>query len=90
MTDRITIEFTPNEGAMLRLLGLIERRGFRVTAVTMAEAQGGRHATLTLDLSARNGARALDTLGLQLRRLSDVHWVGAMPRHLGRQLGEAA
>lgn len=91
MTDRITIEYAPNEGATLRLLGLIERRGFRITAISMAEAAGGRHATLSLDLSARGGARALDTLGLQLRRLSDVQWVGAAPRpQLGRHLGEAA
>lgn len=87
MTDRIIIEFTPAEGAMLRLLGLIERRGFRITAVTMGEAPGACRATMTLDLVARGGARALDTLGLQLRRLSDVQWVGAAPR---RQLGEAA
>lgn len=88
MTDRITIEYAPSEGAMLRLLGLIERRGFRITALTMAEAPGGRSAALTLELTSRSGgARALETLGLQLRRLADVTWVGATAR---RQLGEAA
>lgn len=88
MTDRITIEYAPSEGAMLRLLGLIERRGFRITALTMAEAPGARSAALTLELTPRSGgARALETLGLQLRRLADVSWVGATAR---RQLGEAA
>lgn len=87
MTDRIFIEFTPAEGALLRLIGLIERRGFRVIAIDMAELPGGGRAAATLDLAARDGARALETLGLQLRRLHGVGRVGAAPR---RCIGEAA
>jgi acetolactate synthase II small subunit len=35
MTDRIEIEFRPSEGAILRLIGLVERRGFEVRGVDL-------------------------------------------------------
>ncbi len=87
MNERIVIEYAPAEGALLRLLGLIERRGFRVCAIDMAELPGGGRAIATLDLAARDGARALETLGLQLRRLHGVIRVGAARQ---RCIGEAA
>jgi hypothetical protein len=35
---RLEIQFTPGEGAVLRMLGLVERRGFRVRGIAMIEA----------------------------------------------------
>lgn len=76
MTERLTIDFRAADGALLRLLGLIERRGFRVAALDLIALPGGR-ARLTATLTARDGARVLETLGLQLRRLQEVERVAA-------------
>jgi acetolactate synthase II small subunit len=73
MTDRLRIHLRDEEGALLRLLGTVERRGYRLLRV---EAEGGR---LALELAARDPARRLDVLAAQLRRLHDVTDVHAYP-----------
>ncbi len=65
--SRLTIAFAPGEGALVRVLGLVERRGFDVRAIDMADG------SLILDVEPRDAARAVDMLDLQLRRLVDVH-----------------
>jgi len=55
MSTEMTIKFTPSEGALPRLLGAIERRGFMVTAVDMAEHGDQPTANLALKLAARSG-----------------------------------
>jgi len=65
--SRLTIAFAPGEGALVRMLGLVERRGFDVRAITMAAG------SMTLDVEARDPLRRIDALGLQLRRLVDVN-----------------
>ncbi|CAA9523939.1 MAG: hypothetical protein AVDCRST_MAG39-2713 [uncultured Sphingomonadaceae bacterium] len=72
MSARVGIEFVPIEGALVRLLGLIERRGFEVRGVRMAERPCGRSATLSVDVSPRDPGRRLDVLEQQLRRLHGV------------------
>ena len=64
--SRVTVEFTPGEGALVRVLGLVERRGFDVRGIAMA---GG---SMTIDLNPRDPSRRLEMLDLQLRRLADV------------------
>ena len=66
MVTRLNIAFAPGEGALVRMLGLVERRGFDVRGVSMADG------SMTLDVEARDGSRRLDMLDLQLRRLVDV------------------
>lgn len=66
MVTRLTIAFAPGEGALVRMLGLIERRGFDVRAIEMA------NGSMTLDVEPRDAARNVDMLDLQLRRLIDV------------------
>lgn len=66
MTDRIHITFANDEGSLIRILGLIERRGYRLLAVD------ARDGDLTLSLGARDPGRRLDVLAAQLRRLHDV------------------
>lgn len=73
MTERLRIAFRPEEGALVRILGLVERRGYRLLAV---EAQEGR---LSLDLLARDPGRRLDVLAAQIRRLTDVTEVAPYP-----------
>lgn len=71
MTDRIRVAFQNDEGALVRILGFVERRGYRLLAV---DARGGE---LSLELAARDPGRRLDVLAEQLRRLHDVTAVTA-------------
>ncbi len=67
---QLLISFRPAEGAIIRILGLIERRGFmlRDLAVSNEDTDG----SLVVDLAARDGARHLDVLARQVGRLIDV------------------
>lgn len=67
----LTLLLANNEGALLRTLGLIERRGFRLGAMTVRPSVYGLH--LNLNLAAEG--RAPDVLLRQLRRLGDVREV---------------
>ena len=62
----VTIAFAPGEGAVVRMLGLVERRGFTVRSIVMSEG------SMTIDVEARDASRRLDVLDLQLRRLHEV------------------
>ncbi|MEO5641445.1 MAG: ACT domain-containing protein [Sphingomicrobium sp.] len=70
MTDQITIRFAPGEGAIGRIVTLVERRGFVLHGLAMREE--GDAASMTLDLVARDASRRLDVLDLQLKRLIGV------------------
>ena len=72
MTERLFIEFAACEGAVVRILGLIERRGFAVKRIAMAEQPDGRHATLALTIEGHDAGRSVATLVLQLRRIHGV------------------
>lgn len=72
MNARLIIEYYVAEGAVLRMLGLIERRGFRVTRIAMAEQPCGRRGTLMLEVLASDAGRTTDILALQLGRLHGV------------------
>ena len=80
MTEKLVVDFAPMEGAVLRMLGLVERRGFRVSAIGMTERSCGTQASLALDLVARDAGRRIDVLGLQLRRLHGVSDVTYAPQ----------
>jgi len=69
---RLIIEYYVAEGAVIRMLGLVERRGFRVTRIAMAEQPCGRRSTLLIEVLANDAARTLDILALQLGRLHGV------------------
>lgn len=70
MTDRLTIEFDPAEGAVLRMLGLIERRGYLLRSIMMSEQPAG--ASLIVDVEPRDSGRRVQVVAEQLRRLVDV------------------
>ena len=78
MSGRIEIDFTMAEGAVLRMLGLVERRGFEVCGIAMAE-RGGQ-GSLALDFRPRDGERRLEVIASQLRRLHDVRQVSLSDR----------
>ena len=85
MTEKLVVDFAPMEGAVLRMLGLVERRGFRVSRIGMTEQPCGKQASLALDLVARDGGRRIDVLGLQLRRLHGVSGVTHASPHVQEQ-----
>ena len=72
-TQRLVVEFTAQEGALVRMLGVVERRGFIVRRTVMAELPCGRRATLALTVEPRDESRSVETLALQLGR---IHGVG--------------
>lgn len=73
MTERLEVTFTPGEGAVLRILGLVERRGFNVRSIAMREALAG--ASLAIDVDPRDAARNIKVIARQLERLVDVRSV---------------
>ena len=76
MTGRLIIAYRDEEGAIGRIVGLVERRGFELRSLTMTgEATGHK---LTLDVAARDSSRRLDVLDLQLRRLDGVSHVSTI------------
>ena len=79
MNSRIEIGFAMQEGAVMRLLGLVERRGFEVRGISMAEAAEGE-GTIALDVRARDSSRSLDVVAGQLERLHDVRNVTCFPQ----------
>ncbi len=73
MTERLEITFTPAEGAVLRMLGLVERRGFLVRGIAMSEQPDA--AKLAIDVEPRDPGRDLAVVARQLGRLIDVNSV---------------
>ena len=74
-TERIFVEFEAVEGAVLRLIGLVERRGFRIRRVAMAEQPCGRRGSLALQVAPADAARSVQVLAAQLRRIHGVDQV---------------
>lgn len=71
MQYNLQIQLKSSEGGVLRTLGLIERRGFRIESMTLMEP-GGDGRSLTVKVTSD---RAIELLKRQLARLHDVLWV---------------
>ena len=71
MTACLEVHLKPAEGALLRTLGLIQRRGFTVTEMTLQSVEDGQH----LQCSVVGDGRCPDLLIRQIRRLHDVYSV---------------
>ena len=68
MTHSLTLALDRAEGALLRLLGTVERRGWSVVSVNAAETDEAHYSVaMTLD-----GTRDPDVLCRQLLRLIEV------------------
>ena len=73
MQYRLDLVLKPVEGAVLRVIGMVERRGFAPCGISGAPdaADGGRwHLQLLV-----NGARPPETLRLQLEKVYDCESV---------------
>jgi acetolactate synthase II small subunit len=71
-TQRLVVEYLAEEGALVRMLGVVERRGFILRRSVMAELPCGRRATLALTVEPRDPGRSVETLARQLGRLHGV------------------
>jgi len=73
----ITLDITLGgaEGAVIRTLGLIERRGFSLDSCSVGEIRDNRRAMQVCVSSTRPG----DLLKRQLERLQDVYTVEVKP-----------
>ncbi len=70
MTTRLTLLLRPAEGALLRLLGTVQRRGFELAAIrTEAQPEAGLWR-VELDLAL--GSRDIANLRRQIEKLYDV------------------
>ena len=69
-TQNIRIEFAFAEGALRRLLGVIEARGWAICSMQMGS--DGDRSIMTLSLGPRDGGRKIDTLVRQVSRVYGV------------------
>lgn len=67
MTDTIHIHIDRAEGSLQRLIGLVERRGFHIDRMSIADAGADREVRITV--RARDNSRSTDVLGRQIDRL---------------------
>lgn len=67
MTDTIHIQIDRADGSLQRLIGLVERRGFHIDGMNMADEGDFRRIALTV--RSRDAARSMDNLGRQIDRL---------------------
>ena len=70
MRRTIELRLARTEGAIVRTLGLIERRGFAVTAVTTRSDAGSETLVMRLEVACED--RSFDVLIRQILRLFDV------------------
>lgn len=75
MNHSLSITLSGAEGAVIRALGLIERRGFNLDSCSVGEIHDNRRAMQVSVTSARPG----DLLKRQLERLHDVYSVEVRP-----------
>ena len=76
VNHRLTIEFSGVEGAFLRILGLMERRGYHLQTCTLNRKPDG---TCVVDVMVESD-RPGDLLKRQLQRLYEVSNVHLKPQ----------
>ena len=75
MSDTIHIHIDRADGSLQRLIGLVERRGFHIDGINMADEGAMRRIALTV--RGRDAARSIDNLGRQIDRLFGVARIAA-------------
>jgi acetolactate synthase-1/3 small subunit/acetolactate synthase II small subunit len=84
MNRTIEVSLTHAEGAIVRTLGLIERRGFVVHAVETASDPHGGALLLRVEVASRG--RPFDVLLRQILRLFDVRHALLVEPQAGQRL----
>lgn len=75
--DSIKIEFDTCEGALRRLLGVIEARGFEVRTMSMGADM--ERSNMTVGIAPRDAGRCVDILSRQIARVHGVRHVMRTP-----------
>ena len=75
MSDTIHIQIDRADGSLQRLIGLVERRGFHIDGMSLADEGASRRIALTV--RGRDAARSIDNLGCQIDRLFGVSRIAA-------------
>ena len=88
MNHLIHIELDRLEGSLLRILGLVERRGFHIDEMELFDL-GEDKRGLTIQVRPRDPSRSSDTLGLQIDRLYGVRRLHEAPQRLKGGKGAA-
>ena len=70
MSNTIHIQIDRADGSLQRLIGLVERRGFHIDGMSMADEGPSRRIALTV--RGRDAGRCMDNLGRQIDRLFGV------------------
>lgn len=76
MTETILIHIDRAEGSLQRLIGVIERRGFHIERMSVADA--GQSREVRIAVRARDASRCIDVLGRQIDRLVGAQRMGAV------------
>ncbi|MEE2850250.1 MAG: ACT domain-containing protein [Pseudomonadota bacterium] len=70
MRNTIHIQIDRADGSLQRLIGLVERRGFHIDGMALADEGAFRRIALTV--RGRDAGRCMDNLGRQIDRLFGV------------------
>lgn len=70
MSNTIHIQVDRADGSLQRLIGLVERRGFHIDGMALADEGAFRRIALTV--RGRDAGRCMDNLGRQIDRLFGV------------------
>lgn len=82
MSHTLNIQIADREGALVRLIGLVERRGYEICRMDKAAGESG-FAEITMQITPRGGERRIDVLMRQIARLFDVHAIRQpVPAHI--------
>ena len=79
MSHLIHIELDRLEGSLLRILGLVERRGVNIDGAELYDL-GEDKRGLSLTVRPRDPSRNTDILGLQIDRLYGIRRLASDPR----------
>lgn len=79
MSNTFHILIDRSEGALQRLIGLVERRGFDIDRMSVADA--GAHREVRLSVCGRDESRCTNVLGRQIDRLIGVRRIAPAPTH---------
>ena len=70
MSNTIHIQIDRADGSLQRLIGLVERRGFHIDGMALADEGAFRRIALTV--RGRDAGRCMDNLSRQIDRLFGV------------------
>jgi len=75
MTTQFEIRLSTTEGALLRTLGLIQRRGFGIDSLSLHASAGGQLLKIAVD----GHQRCPQVLARQIGKLHDVQAIAEVP-----------